>query len=359
MKELDIKEIRFVSGDSGSFAIYNDVYYKINNTARIIIEDLQNGYAAIDIAAKYQITEDDISKLLETFKQKKKGNIFGKIVLLPKVACNQIGSLLRFLCPNKSLITLSIIIFYIVSIFLSFHFSTPIKNISILEAFLVFFIILFWHELGHISAAYKMGIKDLQIRLGFYLIFPVTHVDMNSIYKLTHKQRVMIDMGGLYFQMILGLFFFFLSLYSDNSLFTLAFEENLMIIIYNLIPYQISDGHWIYSDYFEIDNLNSKSEMFAKSLFKKELRNDNITMPVKVYSVFNTVFITLLTGYSVVILWLRCFTFSEIYDNLVTSNFAISEVLKACWLLYPYCLLFIFIIIKINGYSKNMVKSKK
>ena len=310
MKELEIKQITFVSSDSGCFAIYKDVYYKINDTAKLIIEELQKGYDAIDIAAKYQISEDDISKMLETFKQKKKGSILGRIVLFPKAACNITGSFLQYFFTNRSMITLSVIISFIASIFLSFQYSAPIKNISILEAFFIFFAILFWHELGHISAAYKMGIKDLQIRLGFYLIFPVTHVDMNSVYKLTHRQRLMIDMGGLYFQMILGIIFFILSL--NNSLYSLAFEENMMIIIYNLIPYQISDGHWIYSDYFGIDNLNSKSEKFAKSFLKKEYQDINYSMPVKVYSVFNTVFVTFLTGYSIVVLWLRCFTFGEI-----------------------------------------------
>lgn len=359
MKEFDINEIEFVSGDSGSFAIYKDVYYKINDTAKVIIEDLQKGYTSFDIAAKYQISEVDISKLLETFNQKKKESIFGKFVLLPKVACNQLGCVLQYLVPQKSIITISVIISFIVSIFLSFNYSAPITNISISKAFFVFFSILLWHELGHVSAAYKKGIYDLQIRLGFYLIFPVTHVDMNSIYKLTHKQRLIIDMGGLFFQMILGIVFFLLSLSTGNSLYTLAFEENLMIIIYNLIPYQISDGHWIYSDFFEIDNLNNKSKRFVKSIFKKEYRSRSITLPVKVYSVFNTIFITFLTGYSIAVLGLRIFTFRYIYDSLITTNFAVSEILKACWLLYPYCLLFIFIITKVNGYSKNMDKGKK
>ena len=360
MSTVDVNQINFVSGDSGTFAIYNDVYYKINDSSRAVIEELQKGSSISVVAAKFFVSDGEIEKLLEAFHKKKKGSILGRIVLFPKVACNFAGSTLQYLVGNNKHMLLFVIC-YILSCFYMFNYCAPVNSISIFQAFTVFFLILFWHELGHVAAAYKCGIRNLQIRLGFYLIFPVTHVDMNAVYTLTNKQRLLIDMAGLYFQMLLGIIFCVFSLISDNAFWALAFSENLMVIIYNLIPYQISDGHWMYSDYFGIDNLNSQSKKFAKSffLFRTEKSGNKYAASIKVYSIFNAVFVSLLTVYSIVVLILRSFTFHQIYENLVTSHFAVYEVLKACWLLYPYCLLLIFFIVKINEYTKNLVNGKK
>lgn len=103
MGELDVNKIAFVASSTGTFAIYNDVYYKINNSTKIVIEELQNGNKAEDIAAKFQVKEEEITNLLAAFKQKGKASIIGKIVLFPKMACNYTAAVFQYLIGNKTI----------------------------------------------------------------------------------------------------------------------------------------------------------------------------------------------------------------------------------------------------------------
>lgn len=359
MIDFDVNQVKIVTGDSATYAVYNDVYYKINDSAKVVIMSLQNGCSTKEVASNYSVSEHDIDKLIETFQKKKKGSLFGRIVLFPKKACNFFGYLLQHIICNRIMII--ILLIYIACCFYVFKNYVFLESLSIYQTFFIFFIILFLHELGHIAAAYKRGIKDLQIRIGFYLIFPVTHVDMNSVYTLTSRERLHIDIGGLYFQMLLGIAIYLFLLNSGNPLYLLAFSENLMVIIFNLIPYQISDGHWIYSDYFGIENLNSLSKEFVRTAFrfKRENEYSAYSLPVKIYAIFNLIIVSLLIVYSIVVLVLRPFTFSQIFDNLINSNFSFTDILKVCWLIYPYCILLFFLFVKIHEYYNNVRKCNK
>lgn len=66
MINFDVNQVKIVTGDSATYAMYNDVYYKINDSAKVVIMSLQNGCSTKEVASNYSVSEHDIDKLIET-----------------------------------------------------------------------------------------------------------------------------------------------------------------------------------------------------------------------------------------------------------------------------------------------------
>ena len=70
---------------------------------------------------------------------------------------------------------------------------------------LVSLFVLLVHELGHASAAHRYKVCPKSIGFGWYIFFPVLYTDVTSAWLANRTQRVIIDIGGFYFQTILML----------------------------------------------------------------------------------------------------------------------------------------------------------
>ncbi|MCU4960956.1 site-2 protease family protein, partial [Bacillus paranthracis] len=57
------------------------------------------------------------------------------------------------------------------------------------------------HELGHIVAAYRYKIQPKDVGMGLYMMRPVLFVDLSDTWRLPRRQRVVIDLGGIYFEL--------------------------------------------------------------------------------------------------------------------------------------------------------------
>lgn len=105
-------------------------------------------------------------------------------------------------------------VFVLFSIFFSislihYFFQANTENISntfgsvykftIAILLLLFSIII--HELGHIVAAYRYKIQPKDVGMGLYMMRPVLFVDLSDTWRLPRRQRVVIDLGGIYFEL--------------------------------------------------------------------------------------------------------------------------------------------------------------
>ncbi|MEO0248621.1 MAG: hypothetical protein ABIN58_03555, partial [candidate division WOR-3 bacterium] len=59
-----------------------------------------------------------------------------------------------------------------------------------------------WHELGHASACRRYGRTSGAIGVAMYLTFPVFYSKVTEVWSLTRRQRAVVDVGGMYFQLI-------------------------------------------------------------------------------------------------------------------------------------------------------------
>lgn len=59
-----------------------------------------------------------------------------------------------------------------------------------------------FHELGHASALRRAGARHGVIGFALYVIFPVYFTDVTHAYRLSRAQRIRVDLGGIYFDLI-------------------------------------------------------------------------------------------------------------------------------------------------------------
>jgi len=134
--------------------------------------------------------------------------------------------------------------------------SLPIDWLLMFGGVLSLFLI---HELGHAAAAARHGINVGRIGFGIYSIFPTFFCDVTEAWRLPMVKRIIISLGGVYFQTILGIIFIIIANVFNLAYFNVVAYLNLLIIVISINPFLRFDGYWIYSDFFKIPNLNSQS----------------------------------------------------------------------------------------------------
>ena len=114
------------------------------------------------------------------------------------------------------------------------------------------------------------------IGLGLYLNLPVFYTDVTHVWKLSCRQRCIVNFGGVYFQMILLIPL--LALAIINGYGVLDYVILLMNFNFTLTlnPFFKFDGYWMITDLLGIPNLRKKGNEWIKYLFNK-VRGRKIT----------------------------------------------------------------------------------
>ena len=133
--------------------------------------------------------------------------------------------------------------------------------------FLIIIGFLVFHELGHAAASHHFGVPPGKIGFGIYFIFPAFYTDLTAVWSLDKKQRVVINLGGIYFQLLINLVLIaLLIVYQHDEVLAYFLKKaillNCIVSLYNLNPFFRFDGYWIYSDYFDIPNLRKQANAF-------------------------------------------------------------------------------------------------
>jgi putative peptide zinc metalloprotease protein len=169
-----------------------------------------------------------------------------------------------------------------------------------------------FHELGHAAACRKFNILPDSIGFGFYLIFPVFYTDVSKIWRLKKMRRILVNSGGVYFQLLINLcllgYYLLIAQYQlpGKNLIEIIAVVNTFIALYSLNPFLRNDGYWIFSDYFNIPNLMKNAFYYPVYLYKRlsgkttpgtEAHTMGGNTPLGIYSVLNYAVFILLTGY--------------------------------------------------------------
>jgi putative peptide zinc metalloprotease protein len=214
--------------------------------------------------------------------------IYGKLRIISEAPLRKITRFFTFLFNKWILMVL-----FVVSFLLSFYFmgviftsglltekitlTKSIKYLLINYVFIVFAGL--FHELGHSSASARYKIHSKEIGFGFYLVFPVFYTDVSRIWLLDKYRRIVVNLGGVYFQFMLNalivLFYFvFQGSFQDKVMIKTLFLANSSMCIYSLNPFFRNDGYWIYSDFFNIPNLVTRAVRYPGFFFRTYLRNE-------------------------------------------------------------------------------------
>lgn len=120
------------------------------------------------------------------------------------------------------------------------------------------------HEFGHASALKKFGRSPGAIGFAVYLIWPAFYSDVSSAWRLPSRQRAIVDIAGVYFEMFTAPMYLAGLLLSHERVWLLAFYMTVASAITNANPVFRFDGYWLVRDLFDVTNVWQMPRRMAK-----------------------------------------------------------------------------------------------
>src|SRR5579883_59120 len=124
------------------------------------------------------------------------------------------------------------------------------------------------HELGHAFTAKKFGYKVQRFGIGWFGAGPIAYADTSELWVAEKLPRLMVDIAGVYVEIVLASGFAFLSLYLKHNpwavFFWLMSFFTYINAFKNLSPLREYDGYAIIMDGFNYPRLRKKTIQWLK-----------------------------------------------------------------------------------------------
>ncbi len=114
-----------------------------------------------------------------------------------------------------------------------------------------------FHELGHAAACRYGGATPGGMGMGMYLVWPAFYTDVTDSYRLPRRDRLRVDLGGLYFNAVVSVVTLgvWLLVHADALLLLVALQ--VLQMVKQLSPVIRADGYHILSDATGVPDLYS------------------------------------------------------------------------------------------------------
>jgi putative peptide zinc metalloprotease protein len=199
--------------------------------------------------------------------KKESGYIKLSFTIFPAGVVGRVGRHLTFLFEKHLFFALSLLGIFVNALFVWQHglYNDVSINFSFSDGVIIYFTILLtllFHEFGHATATMFYQLKPKEIGFGFYIAFPVLFANVSGTWKLEKRARITVNLAGVYFQSIVNSLLFIVMMFADAQISGIAayiFRINLIVALSVLVPFIRNDGYWVFSDFFDIQNLNDKA----------------------------------------------------------------------------------------------------
>lgn len=114
------------------------------------------------------------------------------------------------------------------------------------------------HELGHLAACQRWHCPHGPLGFGFYFFNPVFYVDVTAAWRLTRWQRAVVDIAGIYLQLVATILFWLLWGFTHDATWLFAIVASDFFALMNLGPFMKLDGYWLLSDLTGVPNLHTR-----------------------------------------------------------------------------------------------------
>jgi len=203
-------------------------------------------------------------------------------------------------------------------------------------------IIVLIHEIGHSIASFYYKITPKEIGFGLYFIFPALYTDLTEAWKLKKESRIVINIAGIYFQLIVN-FFLIVLLYTNffnNYVLYIIILSSQAICLFNLNPFFKFDGYWMYTDYFNIPNLRKQTldlyNDFVKNISSIKEKKNSLIVYAFLYLLFILYILSRITTF--------IFKYQKlVYSNIINNNTSTITIMN--WVLFIFSFILIFIVI--------------
>ena len=304
------------------------------------------------LEGKLLIKREDISTNVESKKL-----IFSRIwVLGNSITLEPYLKWLEFLF-QKPIMVINIIVF-IITIFFYFsmeflQFNEATNKLAVIYALPIIILGTIIHELGHLVAANKMKVRNCNFGITIRFVFIALFVDVNKSWMINRNDRLIINFGGLYFQMLYVLLLIQIIIIFGVDWLYLGIYFNFQIMLLNILPFNRFDGYWILCDLVRIDNISKRYKFLMKYIKK-----GNINQKMKIVFVFYYIINLLFFGLIINICYFSISNlFVNIYDYITkTSELNVFQLLiSILFSIIP----FYFIYILGNNLLKKIWRVKK
>lgn len=130
----------------------------------------------------------------------------------------------------------------------------------------VILVSILFHELGHLAACRRWNCAHGPLGFGLYFFNPVFYVDVTAAWRLKRYQRAVVDIGGVYIQLLfvpVSLLLFWLT-HNPTYLMIIAIID--LLLLGNFEPFMKLDGYWLLSDLTGIPNLHTRTGEMIRRL---------------------------------------------------------------------------------------------
>ena len=145
-------------------------------------------------------------------------------------------------------------------------FTFNVTPAGFLWSYLFFLGSLLMHELGHASACARYGARPSGIGFTIYLIFPAFYSDVSAAWALKRWQRVIVDLGGVFFQLIIGAGYAIAYTLSGWEPLQVALVMIAGSCLFSLNPILKCDGYWVVADALGVTNLSQQPFRLVRHL---------------------------------------------------------------------------------------------
>ncbi len=105
-----------------------------------------------------------------------------------------------------------------------------------------------FHEFGHATAMRRAGAPCGEIGIALYVIVPVYYTDVTHAYRLSRVDRIRVDLGGIYFDLISSLVLLGLFAVTGQPVLLLAVVLTGLNILREFTPFVRFDGYYLMAD---------------------------------------------------------------------------------------------------------------
>lgn len=196
-----------------------------------------------------------------------------RCTLLPKSVVRRIALATSFFYhPSIAFLILTcILLTLLIAIPRGLSLTLATDQSHLLQGYLVFLTSLMIHELGHAAACARYGARPSDIGFAIYLVYPALYSDVNSCWSLNRWKRVIVDLGGAYFQLCFGLVLIVVYALTHYVALKIAFTMILYMILFCLNPIFKFDGYWVLADALGIPNLSRQPWIITQHFGKRFL----------------------------------------------------------------------------------------
>ncbi|MBV6322569.1 hypothetical protein [Duganella violaceipulchra] len=299
MKKI-LSDLRVVLTPEGkNIVTISEKYFSVSENAAVLLRliisspnsDANLLASALSSKIGYSVTEEEINQALDDFPddffltstQRTKFTFS-----LPIIKGRILNLFAGFLSPLLHPFLAIPLIFLVGYFLIKFHQDFSMAESGTVETAAFILLGIIFHELGHAAACYSAKVRPGLIGFGFQGVFPSFYTDVSDIWTAGRRQKIVVDLGGIYFQLIYAAL---LSQFVEsNPALVGAVQISVLLALSSALPYFKFDGYWALADFLGKDNLSQWMEIRSSELREKvlsrNLERDDVLSLVGLMSYF-------------------------------------------------------------------------